>query len=91
LHPQNKAIYALQLHPVRDILADSISALLVRLRPLHQQVEVAVADAERFCSCSKLCVLRLVGLAFFVAHCLHFVLFMGQRIAYQKGGNKKES
>ena len=40
--------YAFQFHPVRHIPADSVSALLVRLRPFHQQVEVPTEVAERF-------------------------------------------
>ena len=75
------SLYAFQLHPVRGIPADSIPPLLVRVRPLHQQVEVAVAFAERLRGGGELCILRMVGLALPLAHRLHFVLLMGQRIA----------
>ena len=69
--------YALQLHTIRPVSADSVSALLVRLRSLHQQVEVAIAVAERFRGGGELRFLRLVGLAFPSAHRLYLVLLMG--------------
>ena len=77
----NVDIHAIQLHPIRNISADSLPTLLVRVRPLHQQVEVAVAFAERLRGGGELCILRMVGLALPLAHRLHFVLLMGQRIA----------
>ena len=58
--PQNQTVYALQLHPIRPVSANSLSALLVRLRPLHQQVEVAIEVAERFRGGGELCFLRLL-------------------------------
>ena len=69
--------YALQFHTVRTIPPDSLPALLVCLRPLHQQVEVAVEVAERFRGGGKLCFLRLVGLEVFAANSFHLVLFVG--------------
>ena len=87
----NVDIHALQFHPIRDIPADSLPALLVRVRPLHQQVEVAVAFAKRLCRCSKLCVLRLVGLAFPATHRIHLVLLVGKRIAHRESRIEKKS
>ena len=83
--PQNQTVYALQLHTIRPVSADSLFALLVRFRPLHQQVEVAVAVAERFRCGGELRFLRLVGLAFFAAYCIHLVLFVRQRNVDAKG------
>ena len=77
--------YALQLHPIRPVSADSLPALLVRLRPLYQQVGAPIAVAERFRGGGELCFLRLVGLAFFAAYCIHLVLFVGQRNVDAKG------
>ena len=47
---------------------------------------MAAALAERFRGGRELCVLWLVGLAFPAAHCLHFVLLMGQWVADRQGG-----
>ena len=66
-----------QLYRIRDIPSDSLSALLVCLRPLHQQVGAAVEVAERFRGGGELCVLRVVGLAFPAAHRFHLVLLVG--------------
>ena len=60
---------------------------MVRVRPLHQQVEVAAAFAKRFRGGGQLCVLRLVGLAFFAPHRLYNLLLVGQRDADAKGCN----
>ena len=87
MQPQNPAYHALQLHPVCHLLADSVFALLVCLRPIHQQIEAPTEVPERFCSGGKLCVLRLVGLAVFTPHRLHLILLVGQRDTDAKGCN----
>ena len=67
-----------------------LPTILVCLWSFHQQFEVAAALAKRLRR-SKLRVLRLVGLAFFIAHHIHLVLLVGQRIAYQKGWIEEKS
>ena len=46
---------------------------------------MAIAFAERFRGGGELCFLRLVGLAFSVAYCFHFVLLVGQWNVDAKG------
>ena len=90
MHAQNRIIYALQFHPVCDISADSLPALLVHLRPLYQKVEVAVTHAERIRGGGQLYFLWLVGLAFPDTHRLHFALLMGQRVTDRKSRDQEK-
>ena len=66
------ALNAFQLYRIRHFSADSVSALLVRLR-------TQPAVAESVCGGGQLCVLWLVGLAVLAAHCVYLVLLLGQR------------
>lgn len=89
LSPQNQAVYAFQLHPVCDISPDSVFALLVRFRPLHQQVGAPTKTSECLRGGGELCFLRMVGLEVSFAYSLYLVLLMGQWFAHRKGENKK--
>ena len=50
---------------------------------------MAIEVAERFCGGGKLCVLRLVGLAFSAAHRVYILLFVGKRFAYRKSKDQE--
>lgn len=78
LHSQI-GMYAFQLNRIYAVPASSFFVLLVCVRSLYCQVEVAVAFPERLCGSVKLCVLRLVGLAFSTADYHYLVKFVGKR------------